>query len=93
MNYNNSYHCSIKMIPLEASKKENRNMVFKNLFPKNNINSELIKVKFNFNNKVRIIKYKTIFDKGCFPNWTTKTFVIIKVFKTKPTTENLFKNV
>jgi Integrase core domain/Domain of unknown function (DUF5679) len=31
-NYNNSYHRSIKMNPIEASKKENRELIYNNLF-------------------------------------------------------------
>lgn len=89
INYNNSYHRSIKMTPSEASKKEYKNIVYKNLFPENDINFKLINAKFNINDKVRITKYKTIFDKGYLPNWTAETFVINKVFKTKPTTYQL----
>jgi transposase InsO family protein len=33
INYNNSYHSSIKMTSIEASKKENTELVYANLFP------------------------------------------------------------
>ena len=68
--YNNTYHSSIEMTPTEASKKENENKVFANLYgdliylkPKN--------PKFSIGDKVRLSKYKRrVFDKGYTPNWT-----------------------
>ena len=68
--YNNTYHSSIKMSPTEASKKENENKVFANLY------GDLIylkpkKPKFSIGDKVRVSKYKRrVFDKGYTPNWT-----------------------
>jgi len=35
---------------------------------------------------VRVNKYKTIFEKGYTPNWTTKVFKIVKVQHTNPVT-------
>ncbi|XP_029674791.1 uncharacterized protein LOC115242544 [Formica exsecta] len=35
---------------------------------------------------VRVSKFKTIFDKGYTPNWTTEVFKIVKVQKTNPAT-------
>ena len=85
-NYNNTKTSSIKMTPTEASKKENENKVFANLYgdliylkPKNR--------KFTIGDKVRISKYKKrVFDKGYTPNWTEEVFVIDKVMLTKPVT-------
>lgn len=87
-NYNNSYHRSIKMTPIEASKLENSGIVYENLFPdeKPNVSS---KTKFKVGDTVRITKYKKIFDKGYLPNWTTERFIIDKVFYTIPTTYEL----
>ena len=84
--YNNTYHSSIEMTPTEASKKENENKVFANLYgdliylkPKN--------PKFSIGDKVRISKYKRrVFDKGYTPNWTEEVFVVDKVMLTKPVT-------
>lgn len=81
-NYNNSYHRSIKMTPTNASKKENREIVHKNLYPEKIC--ELDKNKFKIGDNVRITKYKSIFDKGYLPNWSSETFVINKVFKNNP---------
>ena len=84
--YNNTKNSSIKMTPIEASKKENEKKVFANLYddliylkPKN--------PKFSIGDKVRISKYKRrVFDKGYTPNWTEEVFVIDKVIPTKPVT-------
>ena len=84
--YNNTYHSSIEMTPTEASKKENENKVFANLYgdliylkPKNS--------KFSIGDKVRISKYnRRVFDKGYTPNWTEEVFVVIKVMSPKPVT-------
>ena len=84
--YNNSRHSSIKMTPVEASKKKNEMKVWSNLY------GDLIylkpgKPKFAIGDKVRISKYKRkVFDKGYTPNWTEEIFVIDKVNVTKPIT-------
>ena len=86
---NNTYHSSIEMAPTEASKKENENKVFANLY------DDLIylkpkKQKFSIGDKVRISKYKRrVFDKGYTPNWTEEVFVVDKVILTKPVTYHI----
>ncbi|XP_070155846.1 uncharacterized protein [Polyergus mexicanus] len=42
--------------------------------------------RFKVGNPVRVSKYKTIFEKGYTPNWTTEVFKIIKVQRTNPVT-------
>jgi hypothetical protein len=81
INYNNSYHRSIKMTPNEASKIENKDIVHDNLFT-----SKKKSCKFNVGDKVRLARYKEVFDKGYLPNYTTETFTINKVFDSVPTT-------
>ena len=84
--YNNTRHSSIKLTPLEASKKEIEKKVYNNLY------SDLIylkpgKIKFQIGDKVRISKYKrTVFGKGYTPNWTEEIFVVNEVLNTKPIT-------
>ena len=62
--YNNTRHSSVKMTPVNASKKENEKKVFANLY------GDLIylkpeKPRFAIGDKVRISKYKRrVFDKG-----------------------------
>ena len=87
--YNNARHSSIKMTPVEASKKKNEKNVWSNLY------GDLIylkpgKPKFAIGDKVRISKYKRqVFDKGYTPNWTEEIFVIDKVLPTKPVTYSI----
>ena len=87
--YNNARHSSIKMTPVEASKKKNENKV------RNNLYGDLIylkpgKPKFAIGDRVRISKYKRqVFDKGYTPNWTEEIFVIDKVLPTKPVTYSI----
>ena len=42
--------------------------------------------KFKAGDSVRVSKYKTIFEKGYTPNWTTEVFTIVKVQRTNPVT-------
>ena len=87
--YNNTYHSSSKMNPTEASKKENENKVFANLYV-DLIYLKPKKPKFSIGDKVRISKYKRrVFDKGYTPNWTEEVFVVDKVIPTKPFTYHI----
>ena len=84
--YSNTYHTSIKMTPVEASKQENRDKVWYNLY------GDLIylkpgKTKFEIGDNVRISKNKRpVFDKGYTPNWTEEIFIIDNILSTKPIT-------
>ena len=42
--------------------------------------------KFKLGDSVRVSKYKTIFEKGYTPNWSTEVFKIVKVRQTNPVT-------
>jgi len=42
--------------------------------------------KFKVGDSVRVSKYKTIFEKGYTPNWTTEVFTIVKMQRTNPVT-------
>ena len=75
--YNNTYHTTIKMKPIDV--KDNTYI---------NIDKEVNnKVpKFKVGDRVRISKYKNIFAKGYTPNWSEEVFVIKKVKNTVPWT-------
>ena len=61
--YNNSYHSSIKMSPVEPSKKKNKGIVYYNLY--SNLKATFTKPKFKVEDTVKISKYKRkTFDKG-----------------------------
>ena len=91
--YNNTKHSSVKMTPNEASKKENEEKVFVNLYgdltywkPK--------KPKFAICDKVRISKYKRrVFDKGYTPNWTEEVFVVDKILPTNSVTYTIIDSM
>ena len=75
--YNNTYHTTIKMKPIDV--KDNTYI---------NTDKEINNKdhKFKVGDHVRILKYKNIFAKGYTPNWSEEVFVIKKVKNTVPWT-------
>ena len=74
-NYNNKYHSTIKMTPIEGSKKINEKKI------KNIYNFEKTKKpgKFKIGDRVRISLEKNIFEKGYETNWTQEIFIIYDI--------------
>src|SRR5271165_2569560 len=95
INYNNSFHNTIKMTPFEASKKENTLKVDRILNPiitfghDSVITKKEIIPKFKVGDKVRISKVKMIFDKGYLPNYTYEIFTLSEIKSTNPITYKL----
>ena len=83
--YNNTRHSSIKMTPLEASKKKNELRVWRNLYPEH-LEIRDIKPNFSIGDKVRISKKKKTFEKGYTTRWTEEIFTIAEVKHTSPVT-------
>ena len=75
--YNNKYHTSIKMKPVDVM--DNTYIDFKKEINDKN-------PKFKVGDHVRISKYKNIFAKGYMPNWSEEIFVIKKIKNTLPWT-------
>ena len=75
--YNNTYHTTIKMKPIDV--KDN---AYINTDKETNDKDP----KFKVGDLVRISKYKNIFAKGYTPNWSEEVFVIKKVKNTVPWT-------
>ena len=75
--YNNTYHTTIKMKPIDVKDNTyiNADKEINNKDP-----------KFKVGDHVRISKYKNIFAKGYMPNWSEELFVIKKVKNTVPWT-------
>ena len=75
--YNNTYHRTIKMKPIDI--KDNTYI---------NIGKEINDKdpKFKVGDHVRISKYKNIFAKGYAPNWSEEIFVIKKIKNIVPWT-------
>ena len=82
--YNNTIHSSIKMTPNEASRKENENKLWINLYPE--FGGKSLAPKFSIGNNVRITKEKKLFDKGYTQRWTEEVFKILKIQLTIPVT-------
>jgi len=49
--------------------------------------------KFKVGDSVRVSKYKTVFEIGYTPNWTTEVFKIVKVQRINPVTYLLAENL
>ena len=75
--YNNTYHTTIKMKPIDV--KDN---TYINTDKETNDKGP----KFKVDDRVRISKYKNIFAKGYTPNWSEEIFVIKKAKNTVPWT-------
>jgi hypothetical protein len=87
ISYNNTYHRSIKRTPNQVNKADEAE-IFLNLY-KYRIedgNKELINLKFEIGNKVRICKIKKTFEKGYLPNFTIEIFIIDKILPSHPPT-------
>ena len=81
--YNSTYHTTIKMKPTDV---KDNTYINTNDKETNDKDSKMIKltIKFKVGDRVRISKYKNIFDKGYTPNWFEEVFVIKKVKNTVP---------
>ena len=66
--YNNSIHPSLKMTPNDASRKENENKIWRNLYAE--LGGKTLSPKVVIGDNVRITKEKKIFDKGYTERWT-----------------------
>ena len=75
--YNNTYHASIKMKPVDV--KDNTYIGFKKEVNDKNR-------KFKVGDKLRISKYKNIFAKGYIPNWSEEIFIFKTIENTVPWT-------
>ena len=75
--YNNAYHSTIKMKPVDV-----KSSTYIDFDKKSNKEDP----KFKVGDHVRISKYKNIFAKGYVPNWSEEVFVITKVKSTVPWT-------
>ena len=71
-NYNNKYHSTIRMSPIEASKKINEKKI-KNIY--NFVKTKKLG-KFKIGDRVRISLEKNTFEKGYETNWMQEIFVI-----------------
>ena len=73
--YNNTIHHSIKMTPIQASKKSNEKLVYNNLKD----NRKIQKLKYKLGDLVRTADIERVFSKGDSTNWSYKLFTITEV--------------
>ena len=64
--HNNTIHSSVKMTPIQASKKSNKKLVYKNLKD----NREIQKPKFKLGQLIRTADIKRVFSKGGSTNYS-----------------------
>ena len=86
--YNNTLHSTIKMTPIEASKKENESIL------KERFHVKIKKIsnkppKFEVNERIRIVSHKGDFTKGYIKNYSNEIFVIKTVHPTVPYTYSI----
>ena len=82
--YNNTIHSSIRMTAKEASRKENKNKVWRNLHPE--FGDKTLTPKFSIGDHDRITKKKKSFDKGYTQRLTEEVFTISKIQLAIPVT-------
>ena len=75
--YNNAIHSSIKMTPKEASRKENENKMWRNIYTE--FGGKTLTPTFSIGDNVRITNKKKTFDKGYTQRWTEEVFKISKI--------------
>jgi len=85
--YNKTWHSSINMTPVEASKIINTVTVYRNLYQEYpDLTRWPIHARLKIGDKVRILKKNKFFEKGFTPNWTEKVFTVSKFQRTNSVT-------
>ena len=89
IDYNNSFHSTIKATPTFASRKENEQKIRVNIdktIQEKQDRTYYAPPKYHVGDLVRIYKYKTHFEKGYETNFTKEVFKVIGVLHTIPIT-------
>lgn len=88
--YNTTKHRTIKMRPIDVNE-SNKAQLLRTAYKSNQTltTENIYNKKFNVDDYVRISKYKSLFEKGYTPNWSTEIFRIVKVKPTEPITYHL----
>jgi len=79
--YNKSRHRSIGMAPVDVTR-DNEDEIARRLYPP----KPPLRYKYEVGDRVRIVKYKHVFQKGFVPNWTDEIFEIADKNPTFPVT-------
>jgi len=91
-NYNNRYHRTIGMKPVNVNKSNEAYVLHRIKHTTKPAIDKRRPKSFSEGDKVRISKYKQIFDKGYIPNWTNEVFTVFRVQPTTPKTYLLKDN-
>lgn len=84
--YNNTVHSVTKLKPIEIKTRKQEQVLLRTVYKKINI----FKIpKFKVNQPVRISKYRTIFSKSFYENYTFEVFYIEKIKIGDPNTYHL----
>lgn len=86
--YNDTKHRTIKMTPNDVDS-SNENHLLNTVYNRKWTISVKTQPKFKVGDKVRMSKYKHVFEKSYTPNWTTEIFNIKEVRLTNPVTYQL----
>ena len=81
--YNNTKHRTIGMKPKDVNRTNEAEVMKRFRYKNIGVNKNQ---KFKIGDKVRISKYKNIFEKSYTTNFTTELFTVVKVYKTNPIT-------
>lgn len=84
LTYNNTKHRTIKMKPKDVTT-ENEKTIRQEIYGNFIVNNPT-RGKYKVGDRVRISKFKHIFEKGYTPNWTTEIFTVRKELITQPVT-------
>lgn len=86
VNYNNTYHRTIGMKPVDVNK-TNEKLVLKRIQIKTIPAKDKVPPKeFRLGDEVRISKFKNVFNKGYLPNWTNEVFKVHRIQPSFPKT-------
>ena len=80
--YNDTVHRTIGMKPKEVTLKHEKQLL-RSVYRET---KQVGRSRFNVGDRVRVSKYKHLFEKGYTPNWTTETFTIDRKQATNPRT-------
>lgn len=83
--YNNTKHRTIKMKPSDVTSSNAHQL--KSIYQLRPTTAS--KTRFKVGDRVRVSKYKHVFEKGYTPNWTVEIFTVTAVKPTKPVTYRL----
>lgn len=85
--YNDRVHRTIGKRPSEVSKANEKLIAKKFILPK--LPKRRKKTKYQIGDKVRLSRYKHVFEKSYTPQWTNEIFTIRNVAQTNPVTYHL----